>query len=433
MELLPDMNDFEADYEDWVERETLDLVRRGTTHFNEIVISLPGVYPSIAYRALERLAATHKIPKHIFEKARQEVRRERPAFVREPSNHRVILPIEHPLDYDWRFNQTTARRLLSNCVKLTGPGERVALIGCPTVLREAVENDFPGPMTLIDKNRAMIECFATTAPEVDIIHCDVTCDTVPELLAAAVIIDPPWYEDYIRAFVGAACRVSAQGAYLLVSLPPIGTRPGMERERQGILEWAEQRAGLTLISLERAALSYVIPLFELNALRVDGFNCIPLNWRRGDLAILRRTDKLVAQETVVDVTGVHESGEWIEENISDVRIRIRKQEEETFRNPSLLHVLTGDILPSVSRRDMRRGLADVWTSGNRIFSCRGRSTLRLILKAINARRSPIEEVAFHLKRRLLANEAEQIIRVAHQISEIVRLERAECSFRGATV
>lgn len=412
-------------YEIFIDELTLERVAQGVVGFNQLVTKLPGVYPTIAFRSLERLAAARKIPKQILTQAGWQSGQECDAVLEEPSQHRIVLPVEHPLDYDWRFTDAAADRLLAHCLKLTQPDEAVAMIGCPTILRQAVESDYPRSLSLIDKNQVMTERLMTVAPAATVIRRDVTREPVPFLSAAIVILDPPWYEDYVRPFIRAACRLSALGAYLLISLPPIGTRPGIESDRRRIFHWAQEEMGLTLVSVEKAALAYLAPPFELNALRAEGLHQVLPEWRRGDLFIFRREREVTERPEIQHWEKGDPEYSWAEENVSGMRIRIRGQASAKFENPLLLPVVNGDIIPSVSRRDVRRRLADVWTSGNRIFACHGRHILRAILQAIATGRSPEQEVATHLKRHLLVCEVELISRSVCQVKEIARLERKE--------
>src|SRR5262249_50687568 len=124
--------------------------------------------------------------------------------------------------------------------------------------------------------------------------------------------------------------------------------------------------------------------------------------------------------------------EWAEETVLGMRVRVRHQEQPApgFQDPSISSILAGDILPSVSRRDERRRLAGVWTSGNRVFACHGRNTLRLILKSLSAGRQPVEEIAVRIKRRLQASEESLISRVVDRIMEISAIEGEENLARG---
>jgi hypothetical protein len=126
---------------------------------------------------------------------------------------------------------------------------------------------------------------------------------------------------------------------------------------------------------------------------------------------------------------VYES-DWGEEILLGTRVRLRRQHEGGFQDPSLGPLVPGDILPSVSRRDGRRKLADVWTSGNRIFACQGRNVLRQIIRAATAGRSPSEAVAAHLRRPLSPEEAGLVSRSARAVISIARLEQRENSLFG---
>jgi hypothetical protein len=50
-----------------------------------------------------------------------------------------------------------------------------------------------------------------------------------------------------------------------------------------------------------------------------------------------------------------------------MRLFVRVPGETRSEQAGLVSLIEGDILPTVSRRDPRRRLAQVWTSGNRIF------------------------------------------------------------------
>jgi hypothetical protein len=121
---------------------------------------------------------------------------------------------------------------------------------------------------------------------------------------------------------------------------------------------------------------------------------------------------------------------WHEETIQRVRIRVRDSEETYFQDPRLVSVIKGDVLPSVSRRDRRRGLADVWTSGNRVFGCSGRSTLKRILHALAHKQSPYGSVESWLQRPLSTRERHVITKVRAQVLEVVASERSEMERYG---
>jgi hypothetical protein len=83
------------------------------------------------------------------------------------------------------------------------------------------------------------------------------------------------------------------------------------------------------------------------------------------------------------------------------------------------------MLTSVSRRDPARAAADVWTSGNRIFRCRGTELFRIIVSAIGIGDDPEEMVAAELGRDLSREEASLVCLAAEQAVELVQLEEWE--------
>jgi hypothetical protein len=193
----------------------------------------------------------------------------------------------------------------------------------------------------------------------------------------------------------------------------------MVQEWARTLAWAQQ-LGLTLLREELAALPYVTPPFERNALQAEGLYMISEDWRRGNLAVFVRTQlaHVLRPQPVDDAV-------WVEEVLLGMRVRIRPQPAGGFQDPTLKPLVPGDVLPSVSRRDPRRRLADVWTSGNRIFACLGRHVLRQIVPAIAGGRAPAEAVAAGLQRPLHPEEQRLVTRAAHQLLRIARHEQHE--------
>jgi hypothetical protein len=334
------------------------------------------------------------------------------------------MPIPHPLDYDWRFSEVATQALLAQCLDLTRPRDMVALLGTPSVLQAAVAGRVPRQWVLLDTNPLMTTWLAHAAPDARVLQWDVRQDPLPDLVAALVIIDPPWYEDYMRAFLWAACQLCALGGYLLVSVPPAGTRPGMVQEWSRTLAWTRQ-LGLNLLQEEVAALPYTTPPFERNALHAEGLYMISEDWRRGNLAVFVRTQLAhVPRPQPID------DAAWAEEVLLGMRIRIRPQPAGGFQNPTLKSLVPGDVLPSVSRRDPRRQFVDVWTSGNRIFACPGRHVLRQIVTAVAAGHSPAEAVAVYLQRPLHPEEKRLVTRAAYQLLRIARREQHEYMLFG---
>ncbi|NEO46375.1 MAG: hypothetical protein F6K55_20490 [Moorea sp. SIO4A3] len=434
-------------FEDSVDGWVLEALAYRVRTFDQLVASLPGVYPSVALNSLQRLVSAKKISTKILANTFLLPKKEhknlvqpgsvshlrrgflKPAKQRlqQPnySYHHIPLPIPHPLDYDWRFSDAAARRLLNECAKVTHFYDTIVLLGTPSLLRMGIEESYSRHLVLLEASQTITDSLAQAVPKTQVIRCDVMKEPLPSLTAAAVVLDPPWYPEHIQSFLWTACHLCQIGGYILISMPPVGTRPGIKEEWAKILDWAQQ-IGLTLVKLEKSALSYVTPPFELNVLRAEGLRTVSREWRHGDLAVFsRRHQAKIPRPTVPSL-----EDKWIEEVLLGVRIRVRQPNILDFADPSLISVVPGDVLQSVSRRDSRRQLADVWTSGNRIFACQGRGVLLQILRSLSERRSPYEGVAVSLKRTLNLNEIELVSRTADQIVNIVSTEQKESLLFG---
>jgi hypothetical protein len=116
---------------------------------------------------------------------------------------------------------------------------------------------------------------------------------------------------------------------------------------------------------------------------------------------------------------------WVEESIDSIRVRVRHDIDEGFNDPTLKTIVAGDILPSSSRRDKRRAQADVWTSGNRIYACDGRSVLLTILRALALGEDPYTAVERNRGRALSESERNLIGESVNQLIEVIDMEQKE--------
>ena len=249
--------------------------------------------------------------------------------------------------------------------------------------------------------------------------CDILKEDLPHVEAQVVIADPPWYLEHMKAFMWAAAQITKIGGYLLLCIPPVGTKPDIIFETNEIFDFAK-KLGFTLIEYKPGILSYETPLFEINALKADGVKTIPQIWRRGNYALFSYESK----KNVVRPVTLHEN-EWIEIKIKDTRIKVRRTTSNGFNDPSLIQLVSNDILPTVRRSDDRRKKADVWTSGNRIFACNGKNILIPILISLSINSSPFEIISQILKRGLEPKEYDLISSTVKQIDKIVESEQKE--------
>lgn len=392
---------FDRSVEVWVRA----AVAHGAHSFADLVRALPGVYPADVRRIADRL------------------RLDLPAGRSSPPSPSEMpaaaWPIEHPLDFDWRFTPDTTRDLVDRC--LAEDPTTVALLGTPSLVPVVAASDRKQGVTLYDRNQAVLTAVANSYPEVAAVFADLVCGPpVEPAQVALTVADPPWYPEDARAFLWAAARLTRVGGRVLLSLPPAGTRPGVLAEREQLIT-AARVYGLRFTSVEPGVLAYCSPLFERNALAAAGVPAVPWDWRRGDLATFAVAEHPPAPRPLpTDPSEV-----WVEESVGVVRIKLRAGSGGDFRDPSLSSVVPGDMLATVSRREPVRRRADVWTSGNRVFRCAGTATLRTIVAALSRGEDAEAAVAVAAGRPLLPVETALVRQAATQIARLVRLEEGE--------
>ncbi len=407
-------NRFHAQVDRWV----LNATSKGAASFDDLLHGLPGVYPTFVKESLKRLGSRGEISKVFVKRILHRI-----GHSETEAKHIVtqsVMPVPHPLDFEWRFSQESIDRLLQKCYELTGNGEIVAFLGTPTLAKQSAKWGESREVVLIDSNRTMVDHVNSNVSSIKVFPCNVLTDRVPMITAAAVIVDPPWYEEFMQSFLWMAAQICMVGGNVLLSMPPVGTRPGMEDEWFRILDWAKTlHFGVT--EIERKALPYISPPFEQNALKAEGICQYPDKWRCGDLVILT----LKQLPTVSRPSAPNIETDWDEAILRGVRIRVKVGQNHEFRDPTLISIVEGDILPSVSRRDRRRQLPDVWTSGNRIFRCEGPEILLAILNALADENSPYEAVSLVLGRKLETKESMIVSTVAQQVTRLVKTELEE--------
>ena len=370
---------------------------------NELVNSLPGVHPNDIARelsAIAGLALTDQAP-----------------VARKPDPHVIKLPVPHPLDFDWRFTSETINDLFRRVNGVDKAAGGLCFLGAPTLFRAAVERGMARPFYLVDAS--VVSAQALQEAQGRIFVSDLLTDPLPDLRAAVVVSDPPWYEEFIRAFLWAAAQLVEVGGSVLLSFPPVGTRPYIEDEWKRTHKFAEH-LGLTLRE-KSLSLKYVSPPFEQNALRAAHHQYVQPDWRPGVLVLFEKTGECREPRPSMDVC----HPKWSEQSLLGVRWRFRPQEQPIVCRPLLVEAVPGGILDSVSRRDPRRAKADVWTSGNRIFACADSVSLELIVKALASGIRPDTYVSWVLRRKLSWGEKEEVVLAAKEIAMITARELRE--------
>jgi hypothetical protein len=394
--------------------------------FGDLLCHLPGVPPDEAASALGRLAALHVIDPAAAARLAPATQQTRPGG--EDDGENSVLPVPHPLDYDWRFSAGTAKWLRSQCVQSSRPGDTVALLGVPTVMSAAALMPQGRRWVLLEASPVTTGALSQLAPG-EVVRCDLSRDELPSLDAQVVVADPPWYPEHTRVFVWAAAQLTRPGAAVLLAQPPVATRPGILAERAGVLAFAQQ-AGLDPGAIRPGALAYVSPPFERRALEASGLGqAVPLTWRRGDLIVLHRA--AVAGGAARPALDASESWREIVLHGARIRFRVDRPPAGEPADPQLLHLIDADVLASVSRRDPLRQHVSVWTGSNRVFGCRSPGLLAVIAAAMKASGCILSAAEAHLRRPATSTEQAHIGHAARQLAGLAQAETATSPIRPA--
>lgn len=389
--------------------------------FDELVCQLPGVYPPIVAASLDRLRRQGALSDvdccRAMSRSPIVGRRHRGPVMQ-------MLPVPHPLDFDWRYGKEAVERLLDLAIRKSQPGDTIALLGTPSLYAETLRRAIDRSFVLLDANATTVQRLQVLGHRRSVLRRDLFADQVPDLGASVVIADPPWYDDHIAAFLWAAASCSSPGATVLLSLPAKGTRPGVHRERKAFRASAAAQS-LTPLRTVAGLLPYVSPPFEINALRAAGWEHLPTEWRRGDLAMLRSAAKPGTRPE--RPTTEHR---WDERALGPARIRVRRGSRDTGIDPTLASVVEGDVLGDVSRRHPLRDRPNVWTTGNRIYLSAAPHTLLTVLDAVQMGSDPAVHVASTIGRELTRTEETSISRTANQLRWIGRIEGRELARHG---
>lgn len=377
--------------------------------FEALLRALPGVYPLDVLAALARLVSAGRMcpnsEKQLSLDASTRIYRQ---------IAQSDLPVPHPLDFEWRFTKATSRWLLGVANDLATKGAPVLLYGTPGVALEATVMESTRKITFVGDDNAVTQSLSriVRAREANlrVQSCNVSAihDTV-----GAVILDPPWYVDFIRPMLRGASAASQMGGAILVTLPPPGARARADEDRRTLESYA-QRVGLEVMTTLPLRAEYETPFFERNALRANGVSAPPA-WRRGDVVVFRKVRSIGSAPL-----GRRRPREWAEVSIGRMRLFVRRSTARPTNAALLSSVVENDVLPSVSRRDARRLRAEVWTSGNRIF---GSTNPELVALAATLAGDP-ENINRSLQGMQVVDR-DAIERLSYALSRLADVEAAE--------
>jgi hypothetical protein len=403
---------YDAALASWVRH----ALTRGAESFPEFVELLPGVEPGLALRALQSVPPTDLL-------SPTAQRLVRSALAPSPTlAARPEVPLPHPLEFDWRFTSSTASLLRDEVASIVDRGGTVVYLGAPTVF-DLARRTLPGRRhVLVDFSHRRFG--ASVAGDVHV--ADLMTGEAPNVIADLVIADlviadPPWYPEETSAFVRIAAEILRVNGYLILSHAPAGTRPS------AIDDAADARAtiqagGMEIVSERTLLLRYQTPPFESVAARAARMPSPPADWRRGDMIVAKRSrDARIPKHDQPGTT----CESWTVIEIDDVPIAYRRWPPVVgLATGSLLEpIVSGDVLPSVSRRDPRRAAAILWTSMNRVYRSPVPEAIAEVVLLAQSRSVETERCSEIAHR--WGVEKDKVVATAKFVTELVQRERKE--------
>ncbi len=181
------------------------------------------------------------------------------------------------IDYDWRFDKSTAERLY----RLLWDFESVLCMGTPTVFalrRPLRRQDF-----LVDQNPYYSNILDQSDDRIISEPIDNLNATTLNRTFSAVLLDPPWYLNSYEAWIDTGLSLLKPGGTMFL---PIFSRLLRETAQWEIRVLLDSLASLGKVSMVPFRLKYETPTFETECLR--RFALPPLHgWRSARLAAIR--------------------------------------------------------------------------------------------------------------------------------------------------
>lgn len=334
-----------ADFDEFVNRAVASASLKSRS-FADLLRHLPGIGPTDALRALESGSADSNFLRLLADARAPQI----PVL---PFDQGRNLPLPHPLDMEWRFTPNTVQQLLAEGIAATSDGDAILLLGVPSIAAAAAETTVDRVFLVIGEDNAI--CVAlkqATRGDQRFIHGG----GGPQ--ARAAIVDPPWYIDAYVEMLDACARRCAQGALLLLALPPVGVRPTASHDRS-LMRQAAIKAGFDPAG-EPNTLRYRSPLFELAAWRSAGIGAWLPDWRTGELIrLVKRVEAFRASPPLAFKPPAFEL------TLDGVRLKLLLGRGGPR---SLTPIVEAEVVPSVSARFPGRERAALWTSSNRAYA-----------------------------------------------------------------
>jgi hypothetical protein len=276
-------------------------------------------------------------------------------------------PEPSPVDFDWRFDESTADRLAETL--MGGSNRRVLCVGAPTVYGAIASRG--GGAFLIDRNSLLAPSLAPgTFLIADLSAVGDLGTLIDDCQFDTAIMDPPWYPEAYNLWLFRTLPLLRSGAEVFVVMFRRYTRPGAQKERTELLKRFEN---IGHVSFEPYEAVYSTPPFEQEVLARLGLPLVP-SWRAGDvIKIELQSDSSLS---IFDPGGWPVEP-WMRFDLGDQVVAIKDVPADC--GPILIADEFPSEVRSVSQRDPTRDRYTVWTSKSRAAVVSGTKRLAAIL------------------------------------------------------
>lgn len=273
-------------------------------------------------------------------------------------------PEANPVDFDWRFDDRTAKKLAQ---LLAGNSNREVLcVGAPTVYDAIIKNG--GKAFLIDRNPLLAQTLAAGTFLIDDLSAN-DCAHLTQRFDVA-LIDPPWYPEAYDLWLSRTLPLLRSRAELFVVVFRRYTRPSAPQQRERLLTRLERIGRLSFLDVEAV---YSTPPFEQAVLTRLELPIMP-SWRAADM--LKIELFLKPDHSVFDPHAWPMST-WLRFQAGDQVIAVKDSSADC--GPiSVAHDFPSEVC-TVSRRDPTRARYTVWTSRSKAAVVAGTARLAAIL------------------------------------------------------
>jgi hypothetical protein len=324
----------------FIDELAMKLVDQSPT-FESFVAALPGVLPDEALSALRRIGGPSA------ERLCADAATDRAGDLIDQC---AMLPLPHPLDSEFRFDEATARSLARALVEATKAGDEILLIGVSSVAIELSAMDVDRQVRFLGTNNCV-----TDAVRAAFRGERLALEQGPGQTAAAALVDAPWYVDLMVELIEVCAHGCRDRALVTLTFPRVGTRPQIVADRAVCLA-AAGSAGL-LPTGSSDPVCYRTPLFELAALERCGIGRLP-SWRRGEAVQFVTTPNVASRR-------------WVQPRVTELTVfgnRLRLISGSGSGGAQLEPIHAQEVFPSVSSRAPGRARATLWTTTNRAFT-----------------------------------------------------------------